>query len=266
MPMLNKPCLACGHPIQAARRDTIVRRLTQNIAQTSTFPVIFRLIDRLPLCLSCLEQMPLIEDAACSRCGRPFAGESINAAVCGDCALHTDDPLHTNRSLLAYNQWGKSLFSRFKYRGDERLAQLFVSLLTIAYYRHYRKKRFLLITFVPLHESRLRERGFNQAEMLAAGLGKAVALPVIPLLIRAKRTEKLSKQSGRLSRRQSMLGAFQTNGQLNLRDIGKNGLPPNILLIDDIFTTGSTVRSCAGAIRAIDLLEQAEISSLTIFR
>lgn len=264
--MQVKSCLACGEQIQSARRESIIRQLTQKVSHGSTFPAIFRLFDRLPLCINCLEQLPLIAGAACIRCGRSFSGGSHNEAVCADCALHTNDPLQANRSLLAYNDWGKSLFSRFKYRGDERLKQLFVSLLMIAYYRHYKEKRFLFITYVPLHRSRLLERGFNQAEQLAAGVGKAVGLTVIPLLIREKQTDKLSKQSGRSSRERSMMGAFRINDEADLRSVVKIGSPSRILLIDDIFTTGSTVRSCADTIRAGNFMERPEICSLTIFR
>lgn len=167
----------------------------------------------------------------------------------------------------------------FKYRGDQRVADLLAGLLLLAYYRHYSGMSFQLVCCVPLHRHRLQQRGFNQSELLVRRFAHHTKLPVVPLLVRTKDTAKQSKQHSRRARLSGMEDAFCLQHDV------LHALPPllrsasrscktasavpiltRILLIDDIFTTGATVRSCARTIRNHPLLEHAEVCSLTVFR
>jgi competence protein ComFC len=158
------------------------------------------------------------------------------------------------------------MLSRFKYRGDERMAAFFSSLLAIGYYRSYHSVGFSCLSEVPLHESRLSERGFNQMELVAKGLSQCIGIPYIPLLIRSKQTAKLSQQRGKREREENMRGAFtciysgsQKSGIFSRKQARE------VLIVDDIYTTGSTLRACAAAIQE-GLGQTCQVSALTCFR
>ncbi len=258
-------CLSCHRPLQTPKRPETVRHLAQRLAPIRRFPVVFSLIDRLPLCCGCLLALPLIEGNICDGCGRRMDGSPNGRRRCPDCRQVATDVLNRNRSLLLYDTWSKAMMARFKYRGDERLAALFAGMLAIAYYRHYHAVSFHAATFVPLHDERLRERGFNQAELLAVRTGRLLRLPVTPLLSRVKQTGKLSQHSGRAARQATMSQAFAPLPEACAR-VRSPRLPVSILLMDDIFTTGSTLRAAAEALRQIPSLADSEICGLTLCR
>ncbi|WP_147512959.1 ComF family protein [Brevibacillus massiliensis] len=241
------------------------------------YPQVFSLFNRLPLCVGCLAGLPFVGETICHRCGRNMSAASSDDPLlfCTDCRsfLAEVDPLTANRSALRYDEQVKAVVAAYKYRGDERLAELFAVLAASCYYRYYSGISFRLITYVPLHDKRLAERGFNQVELIAKGLGRMVGLPVLPLLRRIKYTEKLSIQSGRTARFASMQKAFApgegASQSFRLRRSGwlsRKTDRPKVLLLDDIFTTGATVRSCASAIKAIPDFADVEVYSLTLCR
>ncbi|MBM7591511.1 ComF family protein [Brevibacillus fulvus] len=235
--------------------------MANKLVAQAFFPIVYRLLEQAAICCSCLRQFPLIDAPFCHRCGRPMAGK--REGVCGDCQRFGRDSLTQNRSLFTYNEWGKALISRFKYRGDERLAQLSGCLLSVAFYRYYADRRFQIIANVPLHRLRLEERGFNQTQKMTEILGKNIKVPVLPLLDRVKSTDKLSKTQGKAARFRSMKSAFRLNPEPFTRFQGRT---VSVLLIDDIYTTGSTIRSCADTILYSGVVFPVEVCSLTLFR
>ncbi|MFD2369399.1 ComF family protein [Brevibacillus sp. GCM10020057] len=261
MNVKNAECAGCGRRIVPQAREPVVRTLTRLLSSRTRYPVMYRLVSDLALCSGCLERLPVIGEAICEQCGRELDKASPAEAVCRDCRKITAEPLHSNRSLLRYNAWGKDLLSLYKYRGEERLSALFARLLLIALYRYHGQTSFDCITTVPLHTQRLEERGFNQVDLLALHLSCALQIPVRPLLARTRNTAKLSRQSGRASREESMEGAFSWSGER----MGTSMAGARILLIDDIYTTGSTLRSCARTIAA-HAGQDCSIYSLTIYR
>ncbi|MFF0828394.1 ComF family protein [Brevibacillus sp. NPDC003359] len=259
--MIGGTCVRCGGRIAALQKETAVREKARQLSDQTSYPVIYRMLKGIVLCGVCLDALPLIGHDICQRCGRDMEYQTCigNEGLCRDC-VHREDGqiLVANRSLLRYEEGEKDLLGLFKYRGDERLASYYGTLLAITVQRFYRSIGITCITTVPLHPQRLRERGFNQVDLLARHLGAATKISVRPLLLRTKDTPKLSKQKGRVSRQESMREAFAWDGKT---------MPcaSKILLIDDIYTTGSTLRSCARIIRE-HLGQGCEIYSLTIYR
>ncbi|MFS0555818.1 ComF family protein [Brevibacillus sp. 179-C9.3 HS] len=259
--MIGGACVRCGGCIIAIQREAVVREKARLISNQASYPTIYRMVKGISLCGGCLEELPFIRDDICQQCGRDMEFEIRigNGGLCRDC-VHGEvgQTLLVNRSLLRYDDGEKDLLGLFKYRGDERLAAYYGALLAITAQCFYRSIGFTCITTVPLHSQRLRERGFNQVDLLARYLGTAIKTPVRPLLRRTKDTPKLSKQRGRVARQESMREAFAWDGkEMDPRS--------KVLLIDDIYTTGSTLRSCARTIKA-HVGTSCEIYSLTIYR
>jgi competence protein ComFC len=274
--MSHRGCVSCGGRIVQQAREAAVRHWARLLSSPSCYPVVYRLVDGLSLCAGCLEALPVIGDRICIQCGREHGADSVPVPahtpisavgeLCQDCRLVADEPLQGNRSLLRYNEWGKSMLGLYKYRGDERLANFYATLLAIAVYRYHDKGQLDCITTVPLHSRRLRERGFNQVDLLAGRLSKAIGVRARSLLVRTKETAKLSQQSGRTSRQESMRGAFSWAGENVMQDGDASRTSAfTILLLDDIYTTGSTLRSCATTIRE-HVGPHCQIYSLTIYR
>lgn len=94
---------------------------------------------------------------------------------------------------------------------------------------------------VPLHPKRLRERGYNQAEVIAKGLAESMGVPVITdVLLRNVYTQTQTKKN-RIERLKNMSGAFAVSNPKKV----SNG---HILLVDDVITTGATLETCAHAL------------------
>jgi ComF family protein len=145
----------------------------------------------------------------------------------------------------------KPWLARFKYRGDERLKVLFADMLERVYKEQYHprtgrlKLRVDLLSYVPVSKERFAERGFNQAQLLAEELGRRLGIPVEPLLDRSRHTGKQSYKN-RAERLEAMKHAFEIRLDTCKRVLTKLDFRPiTILMIDDVYTTGSTLHQCA---------------------
>ncbi|WP_052728232.1 ComF family protein [Domibacillus tundrae] len=191
------------------------------------------------LCNICLNQFEKIDGPTCEVCSRPMDQKGI----CPDCAAWEKNIFISNQSLYHYNEAMKALIARFKYRGDYALAEMFAEDV-----RAMAKKAACdLVCAVPLPPSRLAERRFNQSEALIEMAG----LPHTPLLARHE-SDKQSKKS-----RAERIEAEQT-----FYPIG-NAAGKSILVIDDIYTTGATIRLVA---EALGQAGAVSVKSITIAR
>ncbi|HHY21711.1 MAG TPA: ComF family protein [Bacilli bacterium] len=210
------------------------------------------------LCATCSNELEPIVGDICISCGRSFDEESEpfrSGDQCYDCIRWESNPewqglLVKNRSLFRYNDFMKELIARFKYRGDTILATVFQERLRQMYQKEFSQKAYIVP--IPLSKERLLERGFNQAEILAQMLGKP-----IPFLLAQHRTEKQSKKN-RSKRLNVGKSIFYLENRLQSQLIHAD-----IIIIDDIYTTGTTIRQAAKLL----LLHGARtVSSLTIAR
>ncbi|MFK7694760.1 ComF family protein [Paenibacillus sp. HJGM_3] len=159
-----------------------------------------------------------------------------------------------NRSAVRYTDAVKPWLARFKYRGDERLKHLFVDMLESTYHRHYNPRSGSLstqidfLTYVPVSRERFEERGFNQAQLLAEELGLRLRIPVVPTLLRSKHTGKQSYKT-REARFEDLKDAFVIHPEAQKRIFTNLPYRPIcIVVIDDVYTTGSTLNHCAKVI------------------
>lgn len=169
----------------------------------------------------------------CQRCGQPYPTET---SVCELCRHYS---FECARYCGTYDGALRACVLRLK--TTPHLPKRLSRLLVETYRSEPRFAGSDLIVPVPLHATRLRERGFNQAELLAVELGAAVGLEVETTLERVQETARKRAMTSREQRREAMRGAFSVSSPR--RVLGRQ-----ILLIDDLYTSGSTAQACAEAL------------------
>lgn len=216
------------------------------------------------LCPDCLSRIPWILSPQCRVCGRPER--------CEDCRRRRVTHFVISRSAVRYDGTMREWLALYKYRGAERLEPVLAAMLAHALERmaaelgHAEpRKVFDVITAVPLSESRLSERSFNQAERLARRLAEWYGIPFAVLLRRIRHTEKMSFKS-RSERLADVRGIFAPVPRLPALLPGQR--PPvaasgflsahagygsrshrRILVVDDVYTTGGTMNEAARALK-----------------
>lgn len=205
-----------------------------------------------PLCASCWDGLPRHRGSLCG-CGVPLGAPQ--AGECGRCRRGLN-PLSAGASLGPYEGPLRTVIHELKYRGRRRAAaRLAEAMVAQQAVRRLLSPGVVLIP-VPLHPRRRRERGFNQAEIVAREVGHLVNLPVSPLaLVRRKDTPPQTGLSAS-ERRKSVAGAFAVRRRCHVA--GKV-----VVLVDDVLTTGATALACARALRDAGA---AEVRVLTVAR
>ncbi len=208
------------------------------------------------LCKDCEVKLERSIDEICRVCGRDFSvfpEQYRQDDCCFDC-IHWEENeswsgiLQQNRSLYVYNDFMKEMIAKLKYRGDAEIVKAFYPLLSSEFKKISSDA---ILVPIPLSEERHYERGFNQAELLAGGLKK----PVEHLLKRKTHEEKQSKKTreDRLSQKEN---PFEVVDSFKVKD-------QKVILVDDVYTTGSTLRYAAKV-----LIEAGakKVSSITLAR
>jgi competence protein ComFC len=204
------------------------------------------------LCTECEKQLVKIEGKRCSGCSRSMeelSPDFIKEEQCLDCERWESDSewkgvLRQNESLYQYNDFLKEYLARYKYRGDHVLAKPFAHILK----NYIEKREFDIVIPIPLSNERLYERGFNQSTAL---LEEAEVRP--SFLLTRSHSEKQSKKTRKERLQQEQV--FQL-GEGDVK--GKS-----VLLFDDIYTTGTTLRQAAKLLKEEGA---AEVSSFTLAR
>ena len=159
------------------------------------------------------------------------------AGLCLDCLAGLFEAVH-HPGVLALGRFEGRLASAvraLKFQGVTRLAEPLAAELAVQVRR--RGWRPSAVTSVPLHHSRLRERGYNQAELLARACASKLGVPWLPLLERPHRTA----QQARLATHRR---AANTAAAFTLAADAPRIMPARILLMDDVLTTGATLEAC----------------------
>jgi ComF family protein len=214
------------------------------------------------LCDNCMQQLEYRHSPMCTCCGRPFDSENSLDHLCGRCL---SDPFEFTmaRSAGTYDRALKALICVFKYKRRTELALPLARLLWSTLHRYWDAGQIDLMIPVPLHRRRLRERGFNQTELMLrhwSGLARAGGPSLkegqlaLDVLIRHRHTPS---QTG-LDKRQRMANMAQAF-RLTAADVVRGH---RVLLVDDVFTTGATADACTRVLKragasAVDLLTLA---------
>ena len=194
------------------------------------------------ICCPCEKKLQLIAEPRCKKCSKPI--ENDQNEYCSDCE-RKDYHFDHGYSLWVYDSIMKKSISDFKYRYKKEYARYYIEKIVEGYGDTLNRLAPDVLVPVPIHKSKYRERGYNQAEILANGIAKELNLPVMPdLLIRNKKTLP-QKQLSDKERLKNLQEAFILNDKA-LSDYPK--MLKRVLLVDDIYTTGSTIEACANVL------------------
>src|SRR5215210_8309545 len=179
------------------------------------------------LCRACFDALPYVGSPFCGRCGLPTA---FATPLCEQCK-NVDFRFESARAPLKYDGVGKKTVHALKYRGYKRVVDKLAAPLML---QVLDDARFDAVVPVPLHRSRRRKRGFNQAELLARSVAGRLRATLSDTLEAVRSTRDQTELSA-AQRRANVAGAYKAKAPLH----GK------ILLVDDVFTTGATMNACA---------------------
>jgi len=193
------------------------------------------------LCDSCEAKIVRILPPFCDACSEPFEGSITSVFTCANCAHRA---IYFDAAVAAYRGRGivREIIHEFKYRRQMHLRHLVAQWLRAALNDgRLRDISFDLIVPVPLHPARRRERGFNQASLLAESLRWDTSMPCRPVLERIRYTTTQTALD-RSERMENLHNAFRLRKSADVRGL-------RVLLIDDVLTTGSTLSECARVLK-----------------
>ncbi|MBI2625809.1 ComF family protein [Candidatus Parcubacteria bacterium] len=191
------------------------------------------------LCPSCASHLGKLPSLTCLACGR----RRPDGRTCDTCRKK----LHL-AGLVASLSYGdplaRELIHELKYQRVREIAALLARLVTetLKELAPHLTRDCALVP-VPLYPSRMRERGFNQAELLAASLATTFNLPLMPAIVRTRRTKPQVELRDPELLKANVAGAFALSRNTHI-------LPKVIVLVDDVATTGATLSACARALRS----------------
>ncbi len=187
-------------------------------------------------CLPCWQQLSFIAKPWCASCGLPFPYQRSPDSVCGHCL--TSPPAHDGvRAAVRYDEISSLIAMRLKYGSRLGLARLIAEHLQ-KFATEY--SDIGIIVPVPLHRSRLWRRGFNQSVLIGRELANQTGIPMTcKAIIRSTATPPLRGMTG-AQRRKTVNAAFALDVGARSSIAGKS-----VLLVDDVYTSGSTSNACA---------------------
>jgi len=187
------------------------------------------------ICPFCRRKLPAINSPICPRCGIPQTG----GILCSTCSNHHHD-IDGIRSPFRFEGVIRQAIHQLKYKNLRAITEPLAELLSNYLDAHPIPGEALVP--VPLHRRRLRERGYNQTELLARELGKIVKLQVITdCITRQQNNPPQARATSVAERRSNVANAF-THRKHSLQN-------KKIILIDDVATSGATLNACAATLK-----------------
>lgn len=187
------------------------------------------------ICAPCRKKLQIVAEPCCKKCGKPI--EDARQEYCYDCAEHAH-VYDSGKAVFLYDETMKRSIARFKYAPYRReYADYYVREMTRCCGRQLIRWKPEALVPVPLHRSRKRRRGYNQAELLADGLSMNFHIPVRTDLVRRIKRTIPQKKLDNKERQKNLKTAFWVSPEAAECE--------TIVLIDDIYTTGSTVDAIA---------------------
>lgn len=212
------------------------------------------------LCDTCRAALPRVPRPICLHCGAPVSGQQLNPYVCPACAGEKQW-FDIARSALAQSAEAMQLVHDLKYHHAAHMARALAPMLAELWQNtpalNDGTQRTLIP--VPVTTARLFERGYNQTYELARELARYTGSKIAEPLLRHK--TKHGSQT-KLSARERAKNAAEAYSLHPAWESGKKSLAPHLVLVDDVFTTGATVRSCAKLLKKVAGVESVAVLTL----
>ena len=193
------------------------------------------------ICAACKHKLKYVSEIHCLKCGKPLVDETEE--YCRDCRKKKHKFVQ-GKSLYEYKSAAGTIY-RFKYAKRREYAEFLGKEMAEHFSEDMKRWKAEALIPVPIHKSRKRQRGYNQAELLAVEISRRTGIPVKKnLLVRSKKTvpQKMLKDA---ERQNNLKKAFK---------IGQNDVKlSTIIIIDDIYTTGSTVNEMADILNRVGI-------------
>ena len=188
------------------------------------------------ICDDCKKNLPFIDGHVCSKCGQPILKGS---AYCDNCRSR-EFVFDEARAVFEYNEQTKGTILGVKYRNEKYLAKFFAKFMFDTL-ENWGIDVDVVIP-VPTTKTRLKERGYNQAELMANELAKLLEVPILANAVSKRENTQKQKELTFKERQENMKGVFSLDKRfiLNFK---------NILIVDDVFTTGATVNELSKELR-----------------
>jgi ComF family protein len=187
------------------------------------------------ICPECEKKLRPIGHPRCYKCGKPIE----EGEYCKDCQKHTHI-FDQGRGIFVYDGIMRRSVTRYKYYGCREYGDFYAKAMYRYAWKNLNQWKPDLIVPVPIYKSKERLRGFNQAAYLANRLGCYTGIPVDTDLVQKVVKTKSQKKLNAMQRRKNLEKAFLVTKNIRGKDI---------LVIDDVYTTGSTIDAMAGCLR-----------------
>ena len=192
------------------------------------------------VCDECRSSLSLITEPYCIKCGRPVRDETRR--MCPGCSKNSEEYEYIRgRAVYEYDEVLKDSIYRFKYGGRREYAEYYAYSMAKHLGAQLIKWKPDALIPIPVHKSRLRQRGYNQASVLAKELSKIISVPVREDILERSEKTRVQKELSARERQNNLKKALKiAHYDVKLK---------NIVLIDDIYTTGSTINAAASCLR-----------------
>lgn len=190
------------------------------------------------ICSACRKQLSYVREPRCKKCGKPINDDT--AEYCRDCSDRYHD-FDQGLSLFLHDKDIRKSLYGLKYKNKREYADFYAEEMAAAFGEAFELWKPEVMIPVPLHNKKLIKRGFNQSAVLAKKIEAFCGIPVdCNYLSRTKNTDA-QKTLGKNERKKNLEKAFEISGLHNRYE--------RVLLIDDIYTTGATIDSCAKVLK-----------------
>lgn len=191
------------------------------------------------ICNKCKSKIIYISEPKCKKCGKQLT--DMTQLLCRDCETksHIFD---FGYALYDYQSMKESIY-RYKYHGRQEYARFYARDIYERYGEQIKRLNVDAIIPVPLHKTRQKARGYNQAELVAVELSKMTGIPVYSNLVKRSKKTLPQKELDDITRQNNLKKAFNINSDVVKLYINK------AIVVDDIYTTGSTIDAVTAVLR-----------------